>query len=109
MGICVTLDRQHRRDLFDVKYLLEKEGFKEDIKKSLMLLLLSSIRPLDEMLQPNLIDQKQQWSISLKVSVLSVFKYDDIENAMATLIENIRQNLTTKGKIFLLNFSNFDS
>lgn len=31
--IVAALDRQHPRDLFDVKYLLEKEGFTDEIKK----------------------------------------------------------------------------
>lgn len=31
--ICAALDRQHPRDLFDVKYLLENEGFTNEIKE----------------------------------------------------------------------------
>jgi len=30
--ICAALDRQHPRDLFDVKLLLENEGITEDLK-----------------------------------------------------------------------------
>ena len=30
--ICAALDRQHPRDLFDVKYLLDQEGLSEEIK-----------------------------------------------------------------------------
>lgn len=33
--ICAALDRKHPRDLFDVKYLLENEGFTSDIKKGI--------------------------------------------------------------------------
>lgn len=40
--ICAVLDRQHPRDLFDIKYLLENEGFTEEIKKGFLLFLLSS-------------------------------------------------------------------
>src|SRR5690606_40823428 len=35
--ICAALDRQHPRDMFDVKYLLQNEGFTEEIKKGFML------------------------------------------------------------------------
>ncbi len=31
--ICAALDRQHPRDLFDVKYLLANEGLSEEIKR----------------------------------------------------------------------------
>ena len=30
--ICAALDRQHPRDLFDVKFLLEDDGFSDEIK-----------------------------------------------------------------------------
>ncbi|MCE9540336.1 MAG: nucleotidyl transferase AbiEii/AbiGii toxin family protein, partial [Bacteroidetes bacterium] len=35
--ICAALDRQHPRDLFDVKYLLQNEGFSDEIKKGFLL------------------------------------------------------------------------
>lgn len=94
--ICAALDRQHPRDLFDVKYLLENEGFTEDIKKGFMLLLLSSSRPLNEMLQPNLIDQKAAMVNQFEGMSSESFTYDDLEKARVPLIENIRQNLTAK-------------
>tara|TARA_R110002020_G_scaffold150915_5_gene327806 strand:- start:2875 stop:3201 length:327 start_codon:yes stop_codon:yes gene_type:complete len=57
--ICAALDRQHPRDLFDIKYLLENEGFTEEIKKGFLMFLLCSKRPLHEILNPNFIDQRQ--------------------------------------------------
>lgn len=42
--ICAALDRQHPRDIFDVKYLLEMEGFSQKIKKGFFLCLLGSDR-----------------------------------------------------------------
>jgi predicted nucleotidyltransferase component of viral defense system len=38
--ICAALDRQHPRDLFDVQYLLENEGFTADIKQGFLYSLL---------------------------------------------------------------------
>lgn len=38
--ICAALDRQHPRDLFDVKYLLENEGFTKDLKMGFLFCLL---------------------------------------------------------------------
>jgi len=31
--ICAALDRQHPRDLFDVRLLLDKEGLTDEIKR----------------------------------------------------------------------------
>ena len=39
--ICAALDRQHPRDLFDVKWLLENEGLTDDIRKAFLVYLSS--------------------------------------------------------------------
>ena len=57
--ICAALDRQHPRDLFDVKLLLENEGFSEEIKQGFLLGVVSSVRPIHEILDPRLQDQQQ--------------------------------------------------
>lgn len=104
--ICAALDRQHPRDLFDVKYLLKNEGFTDDIKKGFILLLLSSSRPLNEMFDPNLIDQKAAIVNQFEGMSSESFTYDDFENVRKELIETVRRNLTAKDKSFLLGFNN---
>ncbi|MEX5486892.1 nucleotidyl transferase AbiEii/AbiGii toxin family protein [Proteus mirabilis] len=42
--ICAALDRQHPRDLFDVKWLLENEGLTDEIRKALLVYLSSHNR-----------------------------------------------------------------
>lgn len=56
--ICAALDRQHPRDLFDVKLLLEGEGITGDIKRGIIYSLVSSNRPTHELLASNLLDQQ---------------------------------------------------
>lgn len=104
--ICAALDRQHPRDLFDVKDLLENEGFTKDIKKGFILLLLSSNRPLNEMLQPNLIDQREAMVNQFDGMSSKPFTYEDFEKTRETLIDTIQQSLTAKDKGFLISFSN---
>ena len=104
--ICAALDRQHPRDLFDVKYLLQNEGFTNDIKKGFVLCLLSSNRPLNEMLQPNLIDQQETMVNQFEGMSSESFTYEDFEASRAQLIETIHRNLTAKDKEFLLSFNN---
>lgn len=103
--ICAALDRQHPRDMFDIKYLLENEGFTEAIKEGFLLLLLSSSRPINEMLQPNLIDQKATMVNQFEGMSSETFTYEDFENVRAKMIETIHQALTTKDKRFLVSFS----
>jgi predicted nucleotidyltransferase component of viral defense system len=103
--ICAALDRQHPRDLFDTKYLLENEGFTDNIKKGFLLLLLSSKRPINEMLNPNLIDQRQTLIHQFNGMSLEEFTYQDFEKTRQTLIKIINQSLTSYDKQFLLAFS----
>ena len=41
--ICAALDRQHPRDLFDIKWLLDNEGLTDDIRKSFIVHLVSHL------------------------------------------------------------------
>src|SRR5699024_1123060 len=51
--LCAALDRQHPRDLFDVKLLLENEGLTDKILIAFIGYLISHSRPLNELLNPN--------------------------------------------------------
>ena len=102
--ICAALDRQHPRDLFDVKYLLENEGFTKEIKKGFILFLLCSNRPLHEMLHPNFIDLRETLVNQFEGMSEEPFTYEDFENTRGELIKTIHQNLTDKDKEFLLSF-----
>lgn len=54
--ICAVLDRQHPRDLFDVKWLLDNEGLTDEILKALLVYLASHNRPMAELLRPQFKD-----------------------------------------------------
>ena len=51
--ICAALDRQHPRDLYDVMLLLDEEGFTDDIRRALLVYIVSHSRPMAELLAPN--------------------------------------------------------
>jgi len=102
--ICAALDRQHPRDLFDVKYMMENEGFTDEIKKGFLLFLLSSNRPLHEMLHPNFIDQRKTLLNQFEGMSPKPFTYGDFEKIREQLVKTIHQNLTAEDKEFLLTF-----
>jgi predicted nucleotidyltransferase component of viral defense system len=52
--IVAALDRQHPRDLFDVKLLLEAEGITKEIRTAFVVYLASHARPMAELLMPRL-------------------------------------------------------
>jgi predicted nucleotidyltransferase component of viral defense system len=103
--ICAALDRQHPRDLFDVKYLLQNEGFTNEIKKGFILCLLSSNRPLNEMLHPNFIDQRATLSNQFEGMSTKPFAYEDFEKTRKELVHVIHKGLSDKDKEFIIGFS----
>lgn len=104
--ICAALDRQHPRDLFDVKYLLQNEGFTKEIKKGFLLMLLCSERPINEMLNPHLLDQQTAFENQFEGMASDDFSYEDYEKTRLELIEVVNLELTQDDKAFLLNFKN---
>ncbi|HPH06166.1 MAG TPA: nucleotidyl transferase AbiEii/AbiGii toxin family protein [Methylotenera sp.] len=101
--ICAALDRQHPRDLFDVKYLLENEGFSEDVKQGFILCLAGSGRPIHELVQPNRQDQRQVMENQFDGMTIDAFCYEDFERVREQLIEAIHARLTDLDKEFIMS------
>ena len=104
--ICAAIDRQHPRDLFDVKYLLQNEGFSEEIKKGFLLCLLSSARPIHELISPNFQDQHLAMTNQFEGMSSEIFTYEEYESVRAKLVETINKNLTEADRVFLLSVKN---
>ena len=88
--ICAAMDRQHPRDLFDVKLLLENEGFTDEIKRGFIFGLVGSNRPTHEMLNPNLLDQRMAFENQFEGMSAIEFSYDEYEATRLQLIETIQ-------------------
>ena len=104
--ICAALDRQHPRDLFDVKYLLDNEGFNNEIKEGLLLNLLSSARPINELLNPNFKDQRLAMENQFTGMNEEPFSYEEFEKVREDLVKTIQKSLTDQDKKFLLSVKN---
>jgi predicted nucleotidyltransferase component of viral defense system len=50
--IVAALDRQHPRDLFDVRDLLANEGIGQALRRAFLVYLISHNRPMSEVLAP---------------------------------------------------------
>ncbi len=100
--ICAALDRQHPRDLFDIKILLETEGVTEDIRKAFVVYLASHDRPMSELLDPVRKDVRHIYENEFAGMAAVDAAYDELIAARETLIETIRRQLTDAEKAFLL-------
>lgn len=101
--IVAALDRQHPRDLFDVKYLLEENGFTDEVKKGFLLCLLCSDRPINEVIKPNFQDQRSAHENQFAGMSDEAFSYEEFEATRARLVETVNASLTEKDKSFLLS------
>ena len=106
--LCAALDRQHPRDFFDVRLLLDNEGFNDEIKQGFLYGLVCSNRPTHELLSPNLIDQQAAFTNQFEGMSSLEFTYEDFENTRSDLIQIIRSRLDDRDKAFLLDFNRLE-
>lgn len=106
--IIAALDRQHPRDLFDIKFLIDEKGINDAIKPGFMLCLLSSNRPILELLNPICKDQRQAFENQFEGMSLEPFTYQDFEETRETMILQVRSLLSDMDKKFLLSFKRLD-
>ena len=102
--ICAALDRQHPRDLFDIKKLLEAEGITIQIKKGFLFYALCSSRPIYELLNPHVIDQRNVFEKQFRGMTQEDFTYQDFENTRNELNYELHNSITHQDKEFLIDF-----
>ena len=104
--VCAALDRQHPRDLFDIKYLLQTEGFTQEIKEGFLFRLLSSERSIQDVLFPKL--HNQQLALVNQFTGMSeeLFSYDEYVQTREKLIQVVHHSLTKEDIEFILSVKN---
>ncbi|MCX6327571.1 MAG: hypothetical protein NT144_13125 [Bacteroidia bacterium] len=98
------MDRQHPRDIFDLKDMFSEVGIYGDLKQGLLLCLLSSPRPLHELLNPALIDQKSTFKNQFSGMTREIFTYEEFEKIREKVISTIRVIITDSDKLFLISY-----
>ena len=102
--LCAALDRQHPRDLFDVKFLLENEGLTDNLRKTFLIFLISHQRPMSELLAPNRKDITEIYKTEFKQMAEVDVPLEQLEEARENLIHQINSQMTDNEKKFLLSF-----
>ena len=102
--ICAALDRQHPRDLFDVKFLLENEGFTEKLRKTFLVFLISHQRPMSELLDPHRKDIRDVYISEFSEMAEVNIPVEELEQTRENLITLIHKNMTDDERNFLLSF-----
>lgn len=102
--ICAALDRQHPRDLFDVKLLFENEGLTEDLVRTFIVYLISHNRTMAELLHPTRKDIAGIYEGEfVRMSQIEV-SLDELLAVRERLIADLNRALTEDQRKFLLSF-----
>jgi len=101
--ICAALDRQHPRDLFDIKLMSEADSLDEEICQAFVVYLASHNRPMSELLSPNFQDFRQAYENEFKGMSSIEVSYQDLEKIGKELPTLILTKLSRNEKKFLLS------
>ncbi|MBA3027364.1 MAG: nucleotidyl transferase AbiEii/AbiGii toxin family protein [Desulfobacteraceae bacterium] len=102
--LCAAIDRQHPRDLFDVKLLLENEGIGDDLLKVFIVYLISGNRPIAEMLDPQMQPLKDVFETQFRGMALHNVGVEELEETRNRLVKLIQDRLSDDDRKFLISF-----
>jgi predicted nucleotidyltransferase component of viral defense system len=102
--ICAALDRQHPRDFFDVRGLLDNEGISDSLMDVFIVYLISSSQPIAKLLQPNRIDISHTFKEQFVGMTTEPVELTVLTETREELVKLLHKKLTEKHKAFLLGF-----
>lgn len=79
--IAAALDRQHPRDLFDIRYLLANEGISDRLFTAFLVYLISHNQPPQELLSPNLLDIERPYHGEFAGMTVEAISLGDLQAA----------------------------
>jgi len=106
--ICAALDRQHPRDLFDTKLLLENEGVNREMFKAFLVYLISHNRPMSELLLPHEKDIADIFVHHFDGMTRDPVTLDELLEARRQLVAEIQRQFTADDRIFLISVKRGD-
>ena len=96
--------RQHPRDLFDVRDLLEHEGITDDLRRAFIVYLISHDRPISEVIVPRRKDIAQEFAQSFEGMTAEPVALEALLRAREELIAAVAGDMPDHHKTFLLGF-----
>ena len=102
--IMAALDRQHPRDLFDVRDLFENEGISDDLRCAFIVYLISHDRPISEVLVPRRKDITQEFTQGFDGMTARPILLEELLAVREALITSMAGGMPTAHKEFLLGF-----
>lgn len=100
--LCAALDRQHPRDLYDVRLLLDNEGITPALKDVFLVYLLAHNRPIVELLNPIMQDIEPAYEAEFSGMAVEPVNLDGLLETRERMVATLNAALTDNDKRFLL-------
>lgn len=99
-----ALDRQHPRDLFDIRVLLANEGIDDALRRAFVVYMLSHNRPMWEVLAPRRKDVTEEFTSGFDGMTAEPVSMEELVAAREALIGNIVVRMPEEHRRFLISF-----
>ncbi|HCX7766248.1 TPA: nucleotidyl transferase AbiEii/AbiGii toxin family protein, partial [Escherichia coli] len=102
--LCAALDRQHPRDFYDVKMLLDTQGIDRSIFNGFIAYLLSHNRPLSEVLNPRWKDITEPFQNEFSGMTFEEVSLEELKEVPERMLSALKTHFTQQDFDFLLSF-----
>lgn len=106
--IVAALDRQHPRDLFDMRDLLINEGINDDLRRAFIVYLISHNRPMHEVITARRKDISQEYERNFAGMTNEPVALEELLAAREATIEAVIGNMPDNHRKFLISFERDD-
>jgi predicted nucleotidyltransferase component of viral defense system len=101
--LVAAMDRQHPRDLFDVKQLFAHEGITPAIRRAFVIYLASHSRPVHEVLFPSLRNIQQDFENNFRGMTIEPVELPELLATRERMVRELQNRLEADERRFLLS------
>lgn len=101
--LVAALDRQHPRDLYDVRLLLANEGLTRDLFRAFLVYLIGHDRPMSEVISPKFRDIRHEFEHGFLGMTLEKVTREELELTREQLIASIQTAFTDDDRELLIS------
>jgi predicted nucleotidyltransferase component of viral defense system len=102
--IVAALDRQHPRDLFDVRDLLANEGVTDELRRAFVVYVLSHPRPMAEILAPTRRELEEEFVRGFAGMTETAVSLDELLTAREAIIAAMVAEMPIEHRRFIMGF-----
>lgn len=102
--LVAALDRQHPRDLFDVRGLLTHEGLSDELREAFIIYLLSQNRPMGEVLSGRVKDLANEYRNGFEGMTEEVIAIEELIRTQHEMIKTLIGGMPDHHRAFLIGF-----